>query len=125
LVPNKKKMNTKVARVVMWTGIACLTVQFLAAGVSKMAGAWASRFSDWGYSMAFMYVIGALEIIGVAGLFFSKTRKWSAAILILIMVGAAITHVLSSEHVRLIHNGVVAGLSFLVIYFDRRTRTAT
>jgi len=117
-------MNTKVARVILWISIVCLTVQFLAAGVSKLSGAWTSRFSTWGYSTTFMYGIGVLEIIGVTGLYFSRTRKWSAVLFIVLMVGAACTHVLNAEAVRVIHNVVVAGLALLVIYFDGRSRAA-
>lgn len=104
----------------MWICIACLTVQFLGAGISKMSGSWSTRFSGWGYPTAFMYVIGALEIIGVVGLFFSKTRKWSAVILIIVMIGAAGTHVLNAEYVRMIHNAVVAGVLLAVISFQTR-----
>jgi uncharacterized membrane protein YphA (DoxX/SURF4 family) len=112
-------MNTKTARVILWICIACLVVQFLAAGLSKIAGAWVSRFSGWGYSVEFMYGVGVLEIMGVAGLFFSRTRKWSALVFILIMIGAAVTHILNSEYVRVIHNGLVAGGSVLIVIFDR------
>lgn len=105
----------------MWICIAILTIQFLGAGVTKLTGAWSSKFAGWGYSTAFMYAIGTIEIIGVVGLFISRTRKWSTVLLILIMAGAAYTHISNLEYGRVIHNAIVAGLSFLVMHLDRKS----
>lgn len=105
----------------MWLCIGCLAVQFLAAGATKLLGAWSSRFADWGYPYAFAHIIGSLEIIGVIGLFFSRTRKWSTLLFIFIMTGAAYTHISNSEYVRIVHNAVVAVLSFLVLRWDRQS----
>ena len=108
-------MKAKSAKIIMWICISLLTLQFLAAGIGKFLGAWSTKFTEWGYSLAFMYIIGLLELTGVAGLFLRTTRKWSALLLILIMVGAAYTHVSNTDYLRIIHNVTIAGLALLII----------
>ena len=117
-------MSTKGIKIIMWICISALTVQFLAAGISKLWGTWSVKFEEWGYPLTFMYVIGSLETIGVVGLFFSKARKWSAMLFILIMIGAAYTHFSSSEYLRIIHTGLVVGFLFLVIELNRKSRSS-
>jgi uncharacterized membrane protein YphA (DoxX/SURF4 family) len=105
----------------MWICISLLTVQFGSAGLSKFLGdGWSSKFDEWGYPMALAYVVGALEIAAVVSLFFSRTRKWSSVVLMLIMLGAAYTHLSNSEPLRLIHNAVLGGIAFLVMHLDRK-----
>lgn len=113
------KMNARSAKIIMWICIALLTVQFLAAGIGKFSGAWTIKFAGWGYPIIFMYLIGLLELAGTVGLYLGKTRKWSALLLILIMVGAVCTHAYSTEYLRIIHNLIVAGLGFVVIQMNR------
>ena len=106
----------------MWICISVLTVQFLVAGIGKLLGAWSVKFADWGYSLTFMYAIGLLEIIGVAGLFLSRTRKWSGILFTIIMVGAAYTHISNLEYLRIIHNVIIACLSLLIMQLNRKIR---
>jgi putative oxidoreductase len=115
-------MSTKGIKIIVWICIAVLTVQFLGAGITKLLGTWSAKFIDWDYPIALMYTIGLLEIMGVIGLYFSKTRKWSAVLFILVMIGAAYTHVSNGEYQRIIHNGIVAGLSFLVFAAEAEIR---
>lgn len=106
----------------MWVGVTLMTLQFVAAGVGKFLGTWSSKFDGWGYPLAFMYIVGVLELVGVAGLYLHATRKWAAFLLILIMAGAAYTHLASAEYGRVIHNAIIAGLAVLVILMDRNAR---
>jgi putative oxidoreductase len=115
-------MTTKGIKIIMWICIAVLTFQFLGAGMTKLLGSWSVRFSAWGYPLAFMYVIGTLETIGVVGLFFSKTRKWSVMLFIIIMFGAAYTHISSAEFLRVIHNGIMVGISLLVMQLNQKLK---
>ena len=115
-------MSTKGIKISMWICIAVLSLQFLAAGSGKILGSWAGKFSDWGYPIWFMYLIGLLEIVGLAGLYHSRTRKWSAAILILIMAGAAYTHLTNQEYPRIIHNAIIGGISALVLILSNKLR---
>jgi putative oxidoreductase len=113
------RMKTRSAKIIMWICIALLTLQFLAAGLGKFLGAWSSKFDGWGYPLMFMYIIGLFELTGVAGLYLSITRKWSALLLILIMIGAAYTHISSTEYLRIIHNVIIAGIASLVIQMNK------
>ena len=115
-------MSIRGIKITMWICIAVLTLQFLGAGITKLTGSWTARFAGWGYSSAFMYVVGVLEVLGVAGLYIPKYRKWSAMLFILIMFGAAYTHISNSENPRLIHNAIMAGISLLIIQLNGKIR---
>jgi len=113
-------MNKKGIKIIMWICISALGLQFLAAGIGKLLGAWSAKFADWGYSLIFMYTIGLLEIIGAGLLFLSKTRKWSCILFTTIMVGAVYTHISSSEYLRIIHNVIIVGLLILIIQLNQK-----
>ena len=108
-------MSPRKIKVVLWTSISILSIQFLVAGAGKLFGAWTTKFEDWGYSMTLMYVVGVCEVLGVPGLFLPVTRKWAAIMFMIIMAGAAWTHIVNQEYSRLLHNGIVAGLALLVL----------
>lgn len=109
-------MKPKTLKLLSWVCIAALTVQFLAAGITKLLGAWSSRFTSWGYPVSLAYFIGLLEIVGVVSLFTSRARKWSALLLIGIMISAALTHIFAGEYVRVIHNGVIILLALYLMH---------
>lgn len=113
-------MKPKTIKVIMWILIALMTVQFVAAGIGKLTGAWESKFIEWGYSILFMYFIGVLEIASVIILYISKLRKWAIIGLVIIMFGAAITHILHQEYFRIIHNVILITILSLIFYLDKR-----
>lgn len=113
-------MKPKTTKVIIWILIALMTVQFVAAGIGKLTGAWESMFTEWGYSILFMYLIGVLEIVSVIILYISKLRKWAIITLLIIMLGAAITHILNLEYSRIIHNVILIVILSLIFYLDKR-----
>jgi hypothetical protein len=115
-------MSAKGIKIILWGCVAILAVQFIAAGVGKLAGLWTVKFANWGYSISFMYLIGLMEIAGVAGLFFNRTREWSAFALMSIMFGAAYTVVVHGEGIRVIHHAVIGILLLSVIVLSRRLK---
>ena len=70
-------MKPRTVKIIMWLFISLMTLQFFAAGIGKLTGAWTNMFTNWGYSISFMYMIGVLEIGCVVGLFIQKIRKWN------------------------------------------------
>lgn len=90
-------MKTK--NIVGWVIAVLLSLAFLMAGISKLTGdhELVLNFQNWGFPIAFMYVVGALEITGAIGLLIKKLRGLAAVGLIFLMMGAIGTHILNSE----------------------------
>jgi uncharacterized membrane protein YphA (DoxX/SURF4 family) len=83
----------------LWILIALLALTFATTGVSKLAGVSPSpeNFARWGYSMTFMRVIGAVELIGAIGLVVPRSSPFAAAGLIVPMIGALRTGIAFGE----------------------------
>lgn len=81
------------------TGLAwVLAVEFLAGGLIKLtAPSMGERFVDWGYPSWFRLVVGAGELVGGALLLSPRRRFLGAALLVVILVGAALTHVVNGD----------------------------
>jgi putative oxidoreductase len=112
-------MNPKTRKILMWVCIVLLALQFVAAAAGKLTGAAEENFIRWGYSGTFMYIIGALEIICAIGLFFPAFRKRAALGIIVIMLGAAYTHLTHDEGIRLIHNAILVLMAVGVIALSK------
>ena len=67
---------------------------FLAAGLSKLAGAEQMQqvFGDIGFGQWFRYVTGLIEVAGAALLFVPGLAIYGAGLLICTMIGAVLTH---------------------------------
>lgn len=76
-----------------------LALIFLASGGAKLAGLTfeIEAFERWGYSLAFMYFIGVVEVLGAFGLVLKRFSAAAAAGLALMMIGAIGTHVMHAE----------------------------
>src|SRR5690348_160687 len=100
----------------MWTMAVAIGLFFVLVGLLKLAGPsgahWAIRLSQWGYPAASRYAIGGIEILAGLGLLVPPLRRSSAVTLIVVMVGALITHLIHGEFVRLLPPLVLGGLSF-------------
>jgi uncharacterized membrane protein YphA (DoxX/SURF4 family) len=88
---NKTKLLTILAFI--------LAALFLMTGSAKflMGQASLDQFEGWGYPPWFAYVTGALEITAGILLILRRTRFYGAALGVVIMVGAAITHIKEPE----------------------------
>ena len=112
-------MNPKTKKILMWICVVLLALQFLAASAGKLMGAAEENFIRWGYTTTFMYIVGALELICVVGLFIPNFRKRAALGIIVIMIGAAYTHLTHDEAIRVIHNVVLVLLAIGVITLSK------
>jgi uncharacterized membrane protein YphA (DoxX/SURF4 family) len=76
-----------------------LTALFLFASSGKVVGAaqTVEQFTKYGYSDGFRLFIGIAEAAGAIGLWIPRLSSWAAAGLIVIMVGAAYTHMTNAE----------------------------
>ena len=92
--------------------------QILSAGIvfgaalGKLRGTpgWIERFRNWGYPEDFYLVIGVLELLGVIALLVPRFAGRAAAGLLVIMLGAFLTHLIHGEGL-----AVVRPLSVIVL----------
>ncbi len=107
-----------IPRAAVWVYAIFLAVAFVFAGISKLEGPsamrWTERFVHWGYPAKAQYVIGVLEILGGLGVLIPKWRRAAAATPVVLMIGALGTHVVQAEFPRLIPPLVLGGLAFLI-----------
>ena len=85
--------------VLLWILTAFLTLIFLTAGGTKLAGlpVQADNFARWGYPGWFMYVVGVIETSGAIALLIPRLAGFAALLLCSTMVGAALTHLIHGE----------------------------
>ena len=76
-----------------------LGITFIGSGGMKLAGheMAVENFKRWGLPTWFLYGTGCLEVLAGLGMFFRKTRFPSAGLLIVVMIGAAATHIKAGE----------------------------
>jgi uncharacterized membrane protein YphA (DoxX/SURF4 family) len=108
----------KLPRAALWACAIFLAVAFVLVGMSKLSGPsatrWNDRFVQWGYPASARPVVGVLEILGGLGLLFTGSRRVAAAMLIVLMIGAVLTHLLQAEFTRLLPPLILGGLAALV-----------
>ena len=101
-----------VFRVLSWI----LALLFLVVGRAKFTSpVWATLFVGWGYPDWFRLAVGIVEIGSGLGLIFQRTRRYAGAALILVMCGAAGTHIIHSEWARVVVCAVLASLIAVVM----------
>lgn len=90
-----------------------LAIVFFASGGAKLAGLEfeIAAFERWGYSLWFMYFIGAVEVAGAIGLLISRLAPLAAACLAAMMIGAITTHIMHAEWPMLAIASVIMVLS--------------
>jgi putative oxidoreductase len=91
-----------VIRILLWVCQAALATMFLFVGSAKFRQPlWARMFARWGYPDHFYLVIGAIEVAAGLALLVPRTAAAASLTLIVIMIGAGVTHVLHAEQRRL------------------------
>jgi putative oxidoreductase len=111
------------ARVALWFCQAMLALMFLFVGAAKFTGPmWQRMFARWGYPDHFYLVIGAVEVAAGLALLVPRLASPAALVLVVIMVGAGVTHVIHGEHQRLTQI-VVTLLLLGVVAYGRRAET--
>jgi putative oxidoreductase len=103
--------------VVLWLCQVALAVMFLGAGGRKFTSPmWPRMFARWGYPDHFYLVIGTLEVACALALLVPRTAAPAAVMLIVIMIGAGVTHALHGEWQRLPQIAVMSALLVAVAY---------
>jgi putative oxidoreductase len=101
----------KLALAGRWILQVFLGAMFVLIGTAKFfEPSWASRFARWGFPPGFHLVIGALEVVGGIALLVPAVASYAALGLIVIMIGASLTHLTHGEMAR-----VGAPVPFMVL----------
>jgi uncharacterized membrane protein YphA (DoxX/SURF4 family) len=87
----------KVGQILLWLLTIGVGLAMALAGASKFLASemWVGAFEGWGYPGAFSYVIGVLEVLGAVAIFVPKYATYGAALIVVIMCGAAGTLLLN------------------------------
>jgi uncharacterized membrane protein YphA (DoxX/SURF4 family) len=90
---------TRIAGIVaLWLVQGLAAAALFVAGVAKFGNAgWERSFAHWGYPPGFVLVVGAAEALGALCLLVPRLASYAAAFLGVIMVGAAVTHLVHGE----------------------------
>ena len=106
----------KVKTVGLWVVQFLIAALFFLQGVAKLTdgGGWVERFAEWGYPDGFVVVVGVIELIAAVSVLIPATAVIGAVLLIIIMAGAAFTHLTHGE-IQVITNAIVIALCLLVI----------
>ncbi len=92
-------MDKSKKNIALWVIQALLAAFFALQGVMKLAGGEevVANFQRWGFPERFYLLIGGLELLGGIGVLIPRTTFYAAAGLILILIGAAVTHITHGE----------------------------
>jgi putative oxidoreductase len=76
----------------LWLITCLMALVMVGPGLQKFTSpVWQRMFRSWGFPEHFYLVIGAIEVIAGLGLLIPRTAAPSAAVLSIVMIGAAIT----------------------------------
>lgn len=86
-------------KVLAWVITVLIAVWMAVAGIPKILGPeeMLQAWDKWGLPYWLMYVVGAGEILVALTIFIPQTRKYSIMLLGVLMIGAAVTHVMNDE----------------------------
>ena len=113
--------RSSVKSVISWVVQILLAAFFVLAASGKLI----SRpqvieiFRNWGFPEKFYLVIGALELLGAIGLLIPRLAGYAAAGLVLLMIGAALTHLLNAEGWQVLRPLIFIVFLTLVVYLRR------
>ncbi|MCA9726205.1 MAG: DoxX family protein [Candidatus Eisenbacteria bacterium] len=89
---------SKRRRIFSWILQGLLAVAFVLIGSSKYSSeAWHQNFTRWGYPPAFLELVATAEVLLGLGILVPTTCRAAAAGIIVIMAGAAATHLRAGE----------------------------
>lgn len=84
---------------------------------------WENQFLVWGYSKAFLYFVGAFELILGILIFAKPTRVYGLIGLLALLTGALYTHISNDEYGEIATALFLVGMSvscFILIWFEKK-----
>lgn len=107
-------MNTR--SILSWVVAVPVALLFGLTGLAKLGGAAGQMFIDWGYPAWFAYVIGAVEAFGALLLLIPQTMRGGVYLLTVVMVGAALTHIINAEGLAVLRPTIFAAAMWGALY---------
>ena len=104
--------RAKVGIVVLWIASVLLVIAFILAGSPKLlrVAVWVEKFDAWGYAPWFLVAIGGIEITGAILLLIPRLAIAGVALLGVVMLGAAYTHLANGEGIEVIRPLIFLGV---------------
>ena len=115
------RFRTVLRRLALWGPTVLVAAFFVFVGIPKFLaeGPWGRMFQDWGYPAGSHLFIGGLEVLGGLLLLVPRTTRYAACLLAIIMVGAAVTHVLHGPAFSVAFTLGLAAIMLLLSWFHR------
>lgn len=107
--------------ILLWVLQILLAALFLMTSIFKLTsqpGA-VEMFENYGYLDNFYLLVGAIELLGAICLLIPKVAGYGASALIVIMIGASLTHLVNAEVPRVLFTGTLMILLALVGWVRR------
>jgi uncharacterized membrane protein YphA (DoxX/SURF4 family) len=111
--------------ILSWTLRGLISLGFLMASTGKLSNnpVVIQMFEGWGYPEGFHFLIGIIELILAVLLLIPKTLRISIIGISMILIGAAITHLINDPILELIRPSIFAILLGVVYFLHfRRSR---
>ena len=111
-----KAPSSRFTPVTLWIATLVLALPVLAAALSKLLGqgGWIPMFAHWGYPAWLVPVVGLAEVLGVALMLVPRFASAGAAMIAIVMAGAAVTHATHHEAPRMVFTSILCGLALLI-----------
>jgi NADH:ubiquinone oxidoreductase subunit K len=106
----------KFTKTLLWLGLGLTAFPFAMAGGMKALGVaqMHSNMAEMHYHSTFTYALGLLEILGVVGLFFQRTRLLVLIAFQLILAGGIESHIAAGHGFDRLVPGILANLGILI-----------
>jgi uncharacterized membrane protein YphA (DoxX/SURF4 family) len=114
-------MRMRMVKIVgTWTLQVLLGAVFVVVGAAKFGDSgWGRKFAGWGYPDGFYMVVGVLEIVGGLMVLVPRVASYGALLIMVIMVGAALTHLTHGEMHRLVGPAMFLAVGAAVAWLRR------
>ena len=112
---------SKARTIILWVLQILLAGLFLMASIPKITShpAAVKMLEDYGYPDNFYLLVGAVELLGALSLLIPKAAGYGASALVVVMLGASLTHLLNDEFSRVLFTGTVMVLLAVVGWMRR------
>lgn len=113
--------KSRVRNAIGWILQILLAILLLLAASGKLLGRpqVIEMFKGWGFPDGFYLIIGVLELLGAVGLLIPRVVGYAASGLIVIMIGAAMTHLLNGEGLQVLRP-LIFMLVLIAVVFARQ-----
>jgi putative oxidoreductase len=110
--------QSRLKSVISWIVQILLAVFYLLAASGKLMSRpqWIGLFRNWGFPDKFYLIVGVLEVLGAVGLLIPRLAGYAAAGLIVLMIGAAATHLINGEGLHVLRPLIFIVFLALVFY---------